>query len=226
MSEAANPYLEARREWNERYGSYIAQAATWRMVAVVALLLAIVSVGGLIYVAGKSQFIPYLVEVDGQGRAAAVGPLTEANEQNPMVTKAMLAGFVRNWREVTADIEIQKRRIFAAYAHISQADPSFTTANEYFKANDPFERAKTETVVVEVESPLSLGNGAWQIEWVERRRDRKGKTLGKTKRYQAVLHTAHAKASRDIKRIQVNPVGLYITEFNWTEMLATAGDAQ
>ena len=37
-----NPYLDARREWNERYGSYIAQARNWRFAAVVALLLALV----------------------------------------------------------------------------------------------------------------------------------------------------------------------------------------
>ena len=41
-----NPYLDNRREWNERYGSYIAQARNWRFAAVVALLLALVCAGG------------------------------------------------------------------------------------------------------------------------------------------------------------------------------------
>ena len=28
-----DPYLDARREWNERYGSYISRAKNWRLMA-------------------------------------------------------------------------------------------------------------------------------------------------------------------------------------------------
>ena len=31
-----NPYLAARQEWNERYGSYVKAAATWRTIGIVA----------------------------------------------------------------------------------------------------------------------------------------------------------------------------------------------
>ena len=39
-------YLAARREWNERYGSYIAQANAWRLTALASLGVAFVAVGG------------------------------------------------------------------------------------------------------------------------------------------------------------------------------------
>ena len=32
-----SPYLSARREWNERYGDYIAQARNWRRAAFAAI---------------------------------------------------------------------------------------------------------------------------------------------------------------------------------------------
>ena len=32
-----NPYLAARQEWNERYGSYVRSAAAWRIVGILGL---------------------------------------------------------------------------------------------------------------------------------------------------------------------------------------------
>ncbi len=60
-SPDTNPYLAARREWNERYGEYIAQARTWRVTALLALLVAAVSTSGLIWIASSSGIVPYVV---------------------------------------------------------------------------------------------------------------------------------------------------------------------
>ena len=35
------PYLSARREWNERYGDYIARARSWRWAALEAIAVAL-----------------------------------------------------------------------------------------------------------------------------------------------------------------------------------------
>ena len=43
-----SPYLNARREWNERYGDYIQQAKTWRIVGLIGLLIGVISRGGTI----------------------------------------------------------------------------------------------------------------------------------------------------------------------------------
>ena len=32
-TQAENPYVAAKREWNERYGSYIHQARMWQIMA-------------------------------------------------------------------------------------------------------------------------------------------------------------------------------------------------
>ena len=57
-----NVYLDTRREWNERYGSYIAQARNWRLVAIGSLCVSAIACGGLAYVAGQSKITPYIVE--------------------------------------------------------------------------------------------------------------------------------------------------------------------
>ena len=46
-----SPYLDARKEWDERYGSLISRANNWRRAAFVALLIALLETGGLIALA-------------------------------------------------------------------------------------------------------------------------------------------------------------------------------
>ena len=47
-TKKANPYLDARREWNAQFGRQVAERNSWRMVALFALLLALLSLGGLL----------------------------------------------------------------------------------------------------------------------------------------------------------------------------------
>ncbi len=42
-----NPYLAARQEWTERYGSYVRAASSWRIVGVTGMLLAVISTVGM-----------------------------------------------------------------------------------------------------------------------------------------------------------------------------------
>ena len=39
--EIHNPYLAARREWDERYGEFITRARNWRTVAMISALAAL-----------------------------------------------------------------------------------------------------------------------------------------------------------------------------------------
>lgn len=69
-TEGHNPYLNARQEWLERYGSYINRAAQWRLTAFIALLLLGGSIMGNVIQANQVKAIPYIIEVDKLGKAA------------------------------------------------------------------------------------------------------------------------------------------------------------
>ena len=43
----------------------------------------------------------------------------------------------------------------------------FGALNEHMRAHDPFERASSESVAIEVESALPLSADSWRIEWRE-----------------------------------------------------------
>ena len=63
-TEGHNPYLNARQEWLERYGSYISRAAQWRLTTIIALVLLAGSITGNVIQACQVKAIPYIVEVN------------------------------------------------------------------------------------------------------------------------------------------------------------------
>ncbi len=222
-SEANNPYLDARREWNERFGSYIAQAATWRFIAVLAMLVAAVAVGGAIYLASQTRFIPYIVEVDQLGRAHAKGTATKASKLDVRIVQAAISDIHENWRNVTMDVEVQKKRVFKLYAHLSTASAAFTTMNTHFQRNDPFKRAVSELVNIEVTSVLKIGEDNWQTEWTETTNNRKGKVINQ-QYFQSAMKVTYTRETDDQKEINKNPTGIYIADIAWSEILNTKGE--
>lgn len=71
-SSAGNPYLNARTEWLERYGSYISRAAQWRAVAFISLIIAVMSIACNVIQANQVKTVPYIIEVDKLGKSIVV----------------------------------------------------------------------------------------------------------------------------------------------------------
>ena len=68
-----NPYLAARQEWNERYGSYVKAAAAWRIVGITGMFMAVIGFSYALYQSTQVKLVPYIVEVDKLGTAATIG---------------------------------------------------------------------------------------------------------------------------------------------------------
>ena len=68
-----NPYLAARYEWNERYGSYVRAATAWRTIGLVSMTMAVIGFGYALYQSTQVKLVPYIVEVDQLGNSAAGG---------------------------------------------------------------------------------------------------------------------------------------------------------
>jgi type IV secretion system protein VirB5 len=77
FDKSPNPYLDARREWSERYGHYLVQAKNWRIAAASAFLISLVLALALIISVTKQKVIPYVVEIDKQGNTSAIGVANE-----------------------------------------------------------------------------------------------------------------------------------------------------
>jgi type IV secretion system protein VirB5 len=212
-----SPYLAARQEWNERYGSYIAQAYAWRLTALIALIIAALATGGLVLIASQAQVVPYVVKVDRLGTAIAVDRADRAERPDEAVIVAQLARWVAAVRSVYADAAAQRALVKEGYAMINRRGNAFGALNDHMRAHDPFERAKTETVAVEVESVLPISGDSWRLEWREEVRGRDGARLSSSQ-HQATV-TISFNPPRDEATLRINPSGLYINSFHWARRL-------
>ena len=212
-----NPYVAARQEWNERYGSYVKAAAAWRIVGIVGMLLAVISTSYALYQSTQVKLVPYIVEVDKLGTAASAGFPQQIEYADPRVVRATLGSFVSNFRSVTPDAVVQKQYIDRTYALLRTSDPATEKINAWFRGNSPFDKARNATVAIEVNNVVPLSNQSYQIDWTEYERDRKGKETA-IRRFRGVAAVTLT-PPQDEGVIRLNPIGLYLRDFEWTAQL-------
>jgi type IV secretion system protein TrbF len=217
-----NPYLAARREWNERYGSYIAQARNWRLGFFGILAVLGLSVAGNVIQGTQSKIKPMLVELDRLGQPVNVQMVV--NEQgaktNPKVIQYLLASYVTDARSVIPSGEALKTQLMRVRAMSGEA--TWATLLDYYQIgkdsaeHDPFTIAKTSLVTVDVAAMLPLDANTWQVEWTETRKNAlTGMLEGKTA-WKGVIGVK-VEEPDNYNVAKLNPLGVYVTSFTWTQ---------
>jgi type IV secretion system protein VirB5 len=216
MTKDLNPYVEARREWNDRYLDLVRARRWWQLAAFAELVLVGGLGGGLAALSLQHKTVPYVVEVDALGAAVAVKPVEAAGRPaDERIVRYQLAAFVRGARAVMTDRAAMKRGLDQVYAYARGAARSFL--DDHYRANNPFDIAKTSTVVPAVISLLQVSERSWQVRWTEEQRGLDGTLLGKST-WEALLALEIAPPTTP-EAIQLNPFGLYVTEIRWTKQL-------
>jgi type IV secretory pathway TrbF-like protein len=216
MRAPENPYLAARFEWNERYHGFLRAKRNWQLIAVVALVVNAMLGLGILWLASQSRVTPYVVEVDELAQTLVVGPAEKARNTDPRLVRHQLAEFIRKVRAIVADGAAEKQILDSAYAHASGAAMQFL--NDHFKEHNPFLRMQERTVSVEVTSVLPLpASDSWQLQWTETHRRLDGAVLVR-ERWQALL-AVEIRPGDTPEQIEQNPLGLYVTDIQWTKQL-------
>jgi type IV secretion system protein TrbF len=210
-------YLEARREWNDRYADLARATRNWQLVAAGALVADLVLAGGTVWLAERRVVVPYVVEVDKLGFAMTAGPAGREPDtlSSDKVTRYQLAAFVRAARAVIADPVALKRALDQVYAYAR--GPAVAFLDDYYRGSNPFEHAKKVTVAVDVQSLLPLSERTWQVRWMETTRALDGSVTGKTA-WEAVL-SVDTVAPASEEAMLSNPLGLYVVNLSWTRQL-------
>jgi type IV secretory pathway TrbF-like protein len=217
----SNPYLEARREWDERYADLVVGKHNWQITAGGLLLLSLILAGGMVWLVSRRRYVPYVVEVDKLGYALTV-PQALTPAAIPNVAARMeryeVAAFIHDARTVSSDPEVEHQMLNALLAHTRGAADKFLEA--YYHADgfshNPFKLAEKETVAIQIESILQLSSSSYQVRWWEQRRDLNGVAMGAPTQWEAVLQTEIVPPNSDDAIIS-NPLGFYITQISWTE---------
>lgn len=210
---AGSPYLSARREWNERYGDYIARTRNWRWAAFAALAVSLVLAIGVVWEAAQSKVVPYVVEVDKLGDAVPVTRADRAAPADVRVVKAELASWIVDARSISSDPLAQKGALSRVYALTAATATTFL--NDYYRQHSPFGQART--VAVSVNAVLPISSQTYQIQWTEDARDLQGRDIGTTQWLASV--TVAFDPPSDERGILSNPLGLYVTGISWTQHL-------
>jgi type IV secretion system protein TrbF len=208
-----SPYLSARREWNERYGDYIARARNWRWAAFGAIAVSLVLAVGVAWQAAQSKVVPYVVEVNKLGDAVAVARADRAAPTDMRVITAQLAAWIVDVRSVSSDPLAQKSALSRSYALTAATATIFL--NDYYRQHSPF--GQPRTVAVSVDAVLPISQQTYQIQWSEDARDLQGRDLATTHWIASV--TVAFDPPTDERGILSNPLGLYITGISWTQRL-------
>jgi len=215
--ELHNPYLAARREWDERYGEFITRAKNWRTMAVISALVALIATGGMLWQSARSRVIPFVVLVDSLGRPIASGLAEQASVGDDRLRRAVIQDWIENVRMVTTDGVAQRRAIDHVYAYIASGTSAQAFISDFYRNDPPFKRAQSGTVAVEVKSVLPTSDRTFEVDWVETTRDLFG----------GVKSTDHWKGSFTIalnapteeRQARINPLGLYMTAASWVKVL-------
>jgi type IV secretion system protein VirB5 len=215
--EVHNPYLAARREWDERYGEFISRARNWRIVAIISALAGLLATGGMVWLSARSHVVPFVVLIDSLGRPVASGLAEQASIGDDRLRRAVLQEWIEELRMVTTDGIAQRRAIDRVYAHIASGTNAQAFVSEFYRNDPPFKRAQTGSVSVEVKSVLPTSDRSFEVDWIETSRDLYG-NVNATDHWKGSFTVALNPPTEE-RQARVNPLGLYLTAASWAKVL-------
>jgi type IV secretion system protein TrbF len=218
QSAGTNPYLDARRSWDERYGDLLTRARNWRAAAFLCATIALVAVGGLVASALRSHVTTYIVAVDKQGHVVDSGVADQPAVVDDKLKRAALCDWVTNLRTITIDALAQRRAIDRVYAMIANGSSAQIQISDFYRNEPPSRRSETQVVEVQVQVALPTSDKTYELEWIETARSLSGQVQGEPLRWRGAF-TLAVNPPKDEKLARINPLGIYVTRANWSRIL-------
>ncbi len=202
------PYDLAKKAWDDRLGSAAVQARRWQQIAFITSLITLTAVFGAIWLGSLPKSVPYIVSIDDQRKAVDVFRVSRTTIKDADVQYFL--GMFYTWiRSVSVDPAVIQQNYSRAHNFLARAaEPIF--ANHY-NAFQPFERAKSETRVVDVTTTVPVTANTWQVRWTESVYNLNGEQIAEEK------WVAMVTVQRGVPRpdeIMTNPLGVYISNWN------------
>ncbi|MDD2861111.1 MAG: VirB8/TrbF family protein [Acidiphilium sp.] len=220
MSDSTPDYTAAKREWMERYGSYIAQARNWRLAAFGAIAVAALGVAGTAYEGAQTHVVPYVVEVDHLGQSVRLAHAVRAGAVQQPIVSHVLTRWLTEVQERTTDDLAQRQLVDSSYRYVSS---KMTVAlNRYYKKHDPFSGSADGSRTVTITSAIPLGQptatgGTYQIDWVAKQHGLTGRLIS-VQNWKAIVSYGILPVT-NAKQAMSNPFGIYVTSFQWQKSL-------
>lgn len=217
---STNHIIAARNEFSGVFGDLAKGKRNWQLMAFsLTALLALVTLS-YVRLVSSARVVPYLIQVDRLGQVLQLGPADRMPTPDQRLVAAQLAQFVRAIRTVlpAAAAAGQAEMIKRGYAFLAPVAAGFL--NDYFAdpKNDPRSLGSRLTRQVDVTGILRVPNSeVWRLEWNETERPTQPGGAIRTTAWEAYT-TVKLVPPVTAQAVQDNPLGLYITTINWTQV--------
>lgn len=228
--EVSNPYLNARRAWNEHNAGLMKSLQLWQFVGIASLLITLTTVAGLISIGSQSKFVPLVFQQDSKGNTLTVTRADSVVDAVADDYRLAAANFIENLRLVSVDNELQKKAVYQVYSFLSHNDAALTKVQEYYNdknISNPFVRAQTETVSIEIQTVIQESKHTWQVDWAETVRGLDGEIKSTPKHMRALVTLYQQSNAQGVPNESVlkNPHLIFVRDFNWSKELKTGASA-
>ena len=212
-----NPYLNARREWDERYGDAISRAHNWKMMAFGAVAVAGIAVAGIAYIGAQSKIQPYVVTIDKMGNPIAMAQPVTGGAVNQRIIEAQVASWVWNWRSMLSDPMAQKQLLAQVYAMASTQTAA--EINPWYKRSWTADAGYV--VSPHISSILPVSKNTYQVNWSETKY-KDGQIDGTTSYKGNITVGIDKKIASTAQASMLNPLGIYVQSITWTKVLSSS----
>ncbi|MBX9837471.1 MAG: hypothetical protein K2X69_04045 [Silvanigrellaceae bacterium] len=208
------PYVQAKYEWNERYGSLIRDKKIWQATSILSVLANIICIISLVNIAFKPKFVPYVVKVTSQGQPIQIDRVDANTKIDSAIIIYQLSQFITDIRTITTDGKLKKIMMERVRVYCSQN--AFNTIQDYWIKTPPDVTAQIMSISVQIDSVLPLADSdSWQINWTEVA-TKNGQQVGSVK-WTAILNIGKNKINSELDYIR-NPTGLLIKSISWSQV--------
>ena len=216
--------VRGRAEFQSMFSDLAKGKRNWQLACFGLLGVTMVLAVGLVTLATESRITPYVVEVDRLGRAQAFGPAERLEPTDQRVIVAELASFIRDIRTVLPDAVAQADLVRRAYAFVDQDAALFLSQYYASPENDPRVLGKELTRLVEITSVLPVPGASatrksttWKVSWTETSYSKATGGTPVEAAWEGYL-TTRTVPPTTAERVTLNPLGLYVTSINWTQI--------
>jgi type IV secretory pathway TrbF-like protein len=219
-SKITDPYIKARKEYDEITHNINVSKLNWQRVAFILGSALLISIASNIFTISKAHIIPYIVEVDNLGRARAMSEAREIPLNDERIIKAFVYQYIDMARSVISDPDSLRKNLTRVYQDsIKSVQSNFLDA--YYKDNNPFDYAQNKgTRHVELLVFLKEAENTYSVEWREIERNYDNQVLGEA-HYKALISVLQIPYSNEdqYRENPLNPFGLYVTSLSWSKLM-------
>ena len=201
-------------QWYDRYYSLAKSKNNWQITAFTFMILVCLLTAGLVYFSVRSQYIPYVVQVDNTGAVNSVNILrTEKYNASENEINYFLSRFILNTRSIPLDEVLFNKKINESNYFLT--DTTSMKLKKLIEKDDVIQKLKDRTTInVNIKSINKLDNATntYQVRWEEVQFN---KGAGIDQVYTMIgIYTVDTIEPKNQEMVAVNPLGLIIKDFS------------